>query len=181
MTVRIYTRTGDGGETGLIGGRRVRKNVLRVEAYGALDELNACVGLAVAAVTDADTVELLTGIQRHLFALSARVADARKGEAAAEKAAFPEANVAALERAIDAAEATLSPLKSFVVPGGSEPAARLHVARTVCRRAERRLVALAEQNDVPPVFLAYLNRLSDLLFVLARAANRRADVPDIPW
>jgi cob(I)alamin adenosyltransferase len=181
MAVRIYTRTGDGGETGLLGGRRVRKSVLRVEAYGELDELNACLGLAATALTDAETVELLIRIQRQIFALSARVADARAREASAEKAAFPETNVEALERAIDAAEATLLPLKAFVLPGGSDAAARLHVARTVCRRAERRLVALAAQDDVPPVFLAYLNRLSDLLFVLARAANHRAGVPDIPW
>jgi len=180
MRVRIYTRTGDGGETGLLGGRRVRKSVLRVEAYGELDELNACLGLAVAAVTDAGTVDLLTRIQRHLFALSARVADARAGEPA-EKTAFPETNVAEIERAIDEAEETLPSLKSFVLPGGSDAAARLHLARTVCRRAERRLVALAGQGDVPAVFLAYLNRLSDLLFVLARAANLRAGVPDIPW
>jgi cob(I)alamin adenosyltransferase len=179
--VRIYTRTGDGGETGLLGGRRVRKSALRVEAYGELDELNACLGSVVVAVTDADTIDLLTRVQRHLFALSARVADVRGGEAAGEKTAFPDANVAALERAIDAAEEALPPLTSFVLPGGSEAGARLHLARTVCRRAERRLVALAAQDDVPPVFLAYLNRLSDLLFVLARAANRRAGVPDRPW
>lgn len=180
MTVRIYTRTGDGGETGLLGGRRVRKSVLRVEAYGELDELNACLGLAAAATSHEETVELLTRIQRELFALSARVADVRQGDGA-EKTAFSEANVAALERAIDEAEETLPPLKAFVLPGGSDAAARLHLARTVCRRAERRLVALAAQEDVPAVFLAYLNRLSDLLFVVARAANRRAGVPDCPW
>jgi cob(I)alamin adenosyltransferase len=180
--VRIYTRTGDAGETGLLGGRRVRKSALRVEAYGEIDELSACLGLAGAAVTDTGTVSLLTQVQRDLFALSARVADVRKGEEAASgKTTFSEDRVTALERAIDLAEEALPPLQTFVIPGGSDAGARLHLARTVCRRAERRLVALAAQEDVPPVFLAYLNRLSDLLFVLARAANRRAGVPEIPW
>jgi len=180
--VRIYTRTGDAGETGLLGGRRVRKSALRVEAYGEIDELSACLGLAGAAITDAGTASLLTQVQRDLFALSARVADVRKGdEAASGKTAFPDTRVTALERAIDLAEETLPPLQAFVIPGGSEAGARLHLTRTVCRRAERRLVALATQEDVPPVFLAYLNRLSDLLFVLARAANRRAGAPEIAW
>jgi cob(I)alamin adenosyltransferase len=180
--VRIYTRTGDGGETALLGGQRVRKSALRVEAYGELDELNACLGLAVAAGADAQTAKLLVEIQRHLFALSARVADAREaGATPPEKTTFPEAHVAMLEGAIDQAEAVLPPLKTFVIPGGTELAARLHLARTVCRRAERRLVALAAQDNVPSIFLAYLNRLSDLLFVLARAANHRAGVAETPW
>lgn len=180
--MRIYTRTGDGGETALLGGRRVRKSALRVEAYGELDELNACLGLAVSALADAPTANLLTEIQRHLFALSARVADAREdGETPPEKIAFPEGHVTMLERAIDAAEDSLPPLRMFVIPGGSEAGARLHLARTVCRRAERRLVALAAQEDIPPVFLAYLNRLSDLLFVLARAANHQAGAAERPW
>ena len=182
MAVRIYTRTGDGGETGLFGGRRVRKSVLRVEAYGELDELNASLGLAAVGLADSDTASLLHEVQRHLFALSARVADVREGkEAASGKTSFPEAYVTALERAIDHAEEALPPLKAFVIPGGSEAGARLHLARTVCRRAERRVVALAAQEDIPPIFLAYLNRLSDLLFVMARAANHRAGAPEVPW
>lgn len=180
--MRIYTRTGDSGETALFGGQRVRKSALRVEAYGELDELNACLGLAVAARADAPTANLLIEIQRHLFALSARIADAREGaETPTEKTAFPEAHVTILERAIDLAEEALPPLRTFVIPGGAELAARLHLARTVCRRAERRLVALAAKEHVPSVFLAYLNRLSDLLFVLARAANHQAGVPETPW
>lgn len=180
--MRIYTRTGDSGETALFGGQRVSKSALRVEAYGELDELNACLGLAVAARADAPTANLLIEIQRHLFALSARIADAREAaETPAEKTAFPEAHVAMLERAIDLAEEALPPLRTFVIPGGTELAARLHLARTVCRRAERRLVALASKENVPSVFLAYLNRLSDLLFVLARAANHQAGVPETPW
>ncbi len=180
--MRIYTRTGDSGDTALLGGQRVRKSALRVEAYGELDELNACLGLAVAAGPDDPAARLVIEIQRHLFALSARVADAREAAGApTEKTAFSEGHVTTLEGAIDRAEAALPPLRTFVLPGGTEFAARLHVARTVCRRAERRLVALAAQEHVPSVFLAYLNRLSDLLFVLARAANHRAGVPETPW
>lgn len=180
--MRIYTRTGDAGETALLGGRRVRKSALRVEAYGELDELNACLGLAIAALSEPSTIDLLTEIQRRLFALSARVADAReRGETPSEKATFSEAYITSLEGAIDLAEEALPPLKAFVIPGGTEAGARLHLARTVCRRAERRLVALAAQEDVPPVFLAYLNRLSDLLFVLARAANHQGGVPERRW
>jgi cob(I)alamin adenosyltransferase len=182
LRVKIYTRTGDAGETGLLGGARVRKSVLRVEAYGEIDELNASLGLAAVCLGDPGTAALVTRIQRDLFALSARVADVRSGGAAAsDKTAFPEEQVTALERAIDAAEEGLPALKTFLLPGGGEAGARLHLARTVCRRAERRLVALAAQEAVPPVFLAYLNRLSDLLFVLARSANARAGVPEVAW
>jgi cob(I)alamin adenosyltransferase len=180
--VKIYTRTGDAGETGLLGGARVRKSVLRVEAYGDLDELNACLGLAGVCLGDAEAVGLVGRIQRELFALSARLADVRAvGAAASDKTAFPAEHVTGLERAIDAAEEALPALQTFLLPGGSEAGARLHLARTVCRRAERRLVALAAQEEVPPVFLAYLNRLSDLLFVLARSANARAGVPEVAW
>ena len=180
--MKIYTRTGDAGETGLLGGVRVRKSVLRVEAYGDIDELNACLGLAGVCLGDAETVGLVRRIQRELFALSARLADVRAANApASDKTAFPAEHVTGLERAIDAAEGVLPALQAFLLPGGSEAGARLHLARTVCRRAERRLVALAAQEEVPPVFLAYLNRLSDLLFVLARSANARAGVPEGVW
>ena len=180
--MRIYTRTGDQGETSLRGGQRVRKSLLRVETYGAIDELSACLGVACVAPADVETAGLLVQIQRDLFALGAQVADARGGETPPpEKMTFPQAKVTALERAIDRAEATLPPLKSFLLQGGCEAGARFHFARTVCRRAERRLVALAEQEPVLPVFLAYLNRLSDLLFVLARLVNHRAGHAEIPW
>jgi cob(I)alamin adenosyltransferase len=182
LRVKIYTRTGDAGETGLLGGARVRKSALRVEAYGEIDELNACLGLAAVCLGDTGTADLVTRIQRDLFALSARIADVRAGGAAApDKTVFPEEQVTALEAAIDAAEEALPTLKTFLLPGGGEAGARLHLARTVCRRAERRLVALAAQEEVPPVFLAYLNRLSDLLFVLARSANARAGIPEVAW
>jgi cob(I)alamin adenosyltransferase len=180
--VKIYTRTGDTGETGLLGGARVRKNTLRVEAYGAVDEVNACLGLVCAAVPDPEVRQLLLGIQRDLFALGAQLADVRKDKTKkTEKATLPEGRVAALEVAIDRIEEKLTPLKTFILPGGCEMGARLHLARTVCRRAERRIAALAEKEDVPPVILAYANRLSDLLFVLARRVNARAGTEEVAW
>jgi len=180
--VKIYTRTGDKGETGLLGAARVRKNALRVEAYGAADEVNACLGLVSAVVTDPEVRDLLLGIQRDLFALGAQLADVRKDKTKKmEKAALPEGRVAALEEAIDRIEEKLAPLKTFILPGGCEAGARLHLARTVCRRAERRIAALAESEDVPPIILVYANRLSDLLFVLARLVNARAATEEVAW
>ncbi len=180
--VKIYTRTGDKGETGLLGAARVRKNALRVEAYGAADEVNACLGLVSAVVTDPEVRDLLLGIQRDLFALGAQLADVRKDTTKKmEKAALPEGRVAALEEAIDRIEEKLAPLKTFILPGGCEAGARLHLARTVCRRAERRIAALAETEDVPPIILVYANRLSDLLFVLARLVNARAATEEVAW
>jgi cob(I)alamin adenosyltransferase len=180
--VKIYTRTGDAGETGLLGEGRVRKDALRIEACGAIDELNAAVGTAEAALRDADLRELLHGIQRKLFAMGAQVGDVRTNRGAApEKMRLGPEDISLLERAIDTIEAELPPLSSFLLPGGCEAGARLHLARTVCRRAERRVVTLAERESVAPVILAYLNRLSDFLFVAARVANRRAGVPELPW
>ena len=180
--MKIYTKTGDRGETGLLGAGRVRKNTLRVEAYGEVDELNACLGLACVALGDPGLLELLVDIQRDLFAVGAQLADVRRDRSReAEKAAFPEEKVVKLEQAIDQAEAELPPLKTFILPGGCEAGARLHLARTVCRRAERRIAALAEREDAPPVILAYVNRLSDLLFVLARLVNHRAGTEEIAW
>lgn len=180
--MKIYTRAGDAGETGLLGGRRVRKSIRRVAAYGEVDELSASLGLVRAALADADLAAILVEVQRDLFALGAQIADVRpEAVQRAEKAVFPEGKVTAIERAIDRAEAELLPLRQFLLPGGCEAGARLHLARTVCRRAERRVVALAEQEEVPSAILAYMNRLSDLLFVLARLANQRAGSADIPW
>ena len=180
--MKIYTRTGDTGETGLRGGVRVRKNVLRVEAYGTVDELSAALGMVCAALPGPDLTGLLRGIQQDLFVLGAQLADTRGAEAqATDRAAVPEARVAELEREIDQAQDALPPLRSFVFPGGCEVGARLHLARTICRRAERRLAALAEAEPVAPVVLAYVNRLSDLLFVLARLANHRARVQELTW
>lgn len=180
--MKIYTRTGDGGETGLLGATRLRKNAPRVEGYGAVDELNACLGFACAALTDPDLSSLLGSVQRDLLAVGSQLADLRteKGRPAA-KAALPPGRVAELEQAIDRFEAELPPLKTFILPGGCEAGARLHLARTVCRRAERRIAALAEREPVPPIILAYTNRLSDLLFVLARLVNHRAGAKEIAW
>jgi cob(I)alamin adenosyltransferase len=180
--VRIYTRTGDRGRTGLLDGSRVAKDHGRVDAYGAVDELQATLGLARVEAGSGPLGDLLGRIQRELFAVGAQLADpkARVGARKA-KARLDPALVAALERAIDTHESALPPLTTFVLPGGSRAGALLHLGRTVCRRAERRVVALARRHSVDPVVIAYLNRLSDLLFVLARHANRAAGAPEDPW
>jgi cob(I)alamin adenosyltransferase len=179
--VKIYTRTGDAGETGLFDGRRVPKSDLRVEAYGEVDELNATIGLVLAEPLDDDIAETLRTIQRDLFAIGGRLADpGRMIAVRVEKVGLSTAKVARLEGWIDSYESTLSPLRRFILPGGTRPASLLHVARTVCRRAERRIVLLGREG-VEPEVLAYVNRLSDLLFVLARLANARAGIADIEW
>ncbi len=177
--MKIYTRTGDQGETGLFGGPRVRKDVPRIEAYGTIDELNAVLGLARAAAPPPEVDAVLLRVQHELFVLGAELATPAPGHAAVP--AIAQANVAALEAEIDRFEAVLPPLKEFILPAGSPAAAHLHLARTVCRRAERRAVSLAVAEPVSPVVLQYLNRLSDLLFVLARAANHAVGQPDVPW
>ena len=182
--MRIYTRTGDAGDTGLFGGGRVGKDHPRVEAYGEVDELNAVVGLARAIELMPRIDEVLVPIQRDLFGLGALLAtpDREKMEKQLRKARIDDDRIAQLERAIDAAETELEPLTSFILPGGTPKAAALHVARTVCRRAERRVVALSETEEgIPPLVVIYLNRLSDLLFVLARLANRRAGAGEVTW
>lgn len=176
---RIYTRTGDRGETGLIGGGRVPKDHLRVEAYGAVDELNAHLGIVRAHVADSELGPLLDEIQHRLFDLGAELA-APAGAAAAAPS-IGDAAIEGLERAIDTYQAGLPPLREFILPGGALPAAEVHVARTVCRRAERRLVTLARRETVRPDLVRYLNRLSDLLFVLARVVNQRAGRSDVAW
>jgi cob(I)alamin adenosyltransferase len=179
--VKIYTRTGDSGDTALLGGTRVPKDSLRVAAYGDVDELNALLGVALAEGVDADA-ELLRAIQRDLFALGARLADPTAAVASRrEKAALTAQDVARLEGAIDAHEGGLPPLTAFILPGGSRAGALLHLARTVCRRAERAMVALHRAEPLDPVLLAYVNRLSDLLFVLARAANHGQGSPEERW
>lgn len=182
--MRIYTKTGDHGETALMGGARVSKDHIRVQAYGEVDETNAAIGLArTTAPTDfADA--LLVAIQRDLFTIGGRLATPepdRLQEGQREKVAVPAERIAALERAIDEADAELPPLKAFVLPGGTPKAAALHLARTVSRRAERAVVGLSHVEAVPAEVLLYLNRLSDLLFTLARLANHRAGTPDVTW
>lgn len=180
--MKIYTRTGDSGQTGLLGVGRVRKNAARVEAYGGVDELNASLGFACAAVTDHELLDLLASVQRDLFAVGAQLADVRKDKGKdVGKETLPVQRVTDLERASDRFEEELPPLKRFILPGGCEAGARLHLARTVCRRAERRIVALAAEEEVPALILAYVNRLSDLLFVLARLVNHRAGAGEIAW
>ncbi len=181
--MKIYTKTGDAGETGLLGGGRVPKDHGRVAAYGDVDETNAAIGVARAVEPRDFETPLLESIQRDLFAIGGQLAapDPAKVAKALAKAAIDGARVAALERAIDAAEAGLPPLESFILPAGSPKAAALHLARTVCRRAERSVVALSHSDPVPPVIVQYLNRLSDLLFTLARRANAQAGQGDVAW
>jgi cob(I)alamin adenosyltransferase len=180
--VKVYTRTGDAGQTGLVGGTRVGKDHPRVVAYGEVDELNAVLGLVRAEAPEAAHDGLLREIQRDLFAIGAQLADpqARIGERRA-KAAVTAAQVERLEQAIDTHEAGLPPLRAFVLPGGTRLGAWLHLARTVCRRAERSVVALAGQADVDPQVVVYVNRLSDLLFVLARHVNHLQGIAEDPW
>jgi len=180
--MKIYTKTGDRGETGLIGGSRVLKSALRVEAYGEVDELNAVLGYIVAKLPGAALRETLVEIQRDLFAIGAQLADPKgQLDRRAEKAVLHDGRVSDLEVLIDRLDAGLPPLRAFILPGGTEAGALLHLARAVCRRAERRMVALAQEAALPPVLLAYLNRLSDLLFVLARTVNREAKIEEISW
>ena len=179
--MRIYTRAGDRGDTGLLDGRRVPKADPRVEACGAIDELNAAIGLAMAAGIDADLSEMASAVQRDLLAFGGRIADPTMTIASRKpKAALGETDVRRLEAWIDQLETELTPLHRFVVPGGAPAGAQLHLARTVCRRAERRIVAL-KPDGVEPVLLAYINRLSDLLFVMARVVNRRAGEIESEW
>jgi cob(I)alamin adenosyltransferase len=181
--MKIYTRTGDSGDTGLFGGGRTAKSDPRVEAYGDVDELNAVLGLARASEMMPRIDEVLVPIQRDLFAIGALLAtpDREKMRQHLDKARIDEVRIAELERAIDDGDAELEPLKAFIMPGGTPKAAALHVARTVCRRAERRVVALRASTEVPDVVIVYLNRLSDLLFTLARVANRRAGAGEVTW
>jgi cob(I)alamin adenosyltransferase len=185
--MKIYTRTGDRGETALFGGGRVPKHDPRVEAYGEVDELNAAVGLALVAVEragGAETAARLLAVQEDLFAIGAHLATpaaVEGGRGSAHLPPLPRARIAEMETWIDTADERLEPLRSFILPGGSDAAAHLHLARTVCRRAERRVTALAVVAPVPEHAVVYLNRLSDLLFTLARLANRDAGRADVPW
>jgi cob(I)alamin adenosyltransferase len=180
--MKIYTRTGDAGKTGLLGGDRVPKDHPRVASYGDVDELNAVLGLVRAQSPEPATAKLLVQIQRDLFALGAQLADPTARVAAKKaKAAVDEKSVKRLEREIDAREKELPALTAFILPGGSETGALLHLARTVCRRAERSVVALTRQESVDPRVVVYLNRLSDLLFVLARFENHRLEKPEEVW
>lgn len=181
---KIYTRTGDAGETSLLGGGRVRKDHLRIEAVGAIDETNAAVGivrmeLVRGGVAPAEMDEVLAGVQHRLFDLGAEVAAPRPLKQ--NLGWLRREDIAVLEAAIDRFETALAPLRAFILPGGCAAAAQLHLARCVCRRAERRLVQLAATAPLRGEIVGYLNRLSDLLFVFARAANQANRVPDTLW
>jgi cob(I)alamin adenosyltransferase len=181
--MRIYTRTGDEGNTGLFGGGRVPKDHPRVSAYGDVDELNSTLGVVRAAAAEGFFDQLLESIQRDLFSIGGHLAtpDPERVQKALEKASLSSARVKEFEQIMDEAEKTLPPLRAFVLPAGSPTAVALHLARTVCRRAERSVVHLAHNEAVPDLFLVYLNRLSDLLFTLARLANLRDGVSDATW
>jgi cob(I)alamin adenosyltransferase len=179
--VRIYTGTGDQGTTGLFGGARVEKDDARVEAYGAVDELNACLGVAAAHLQDGSLTNSLAAIQSDLFTLGAELGCVPGKEDRLGLSLIGEADSHKLEALIDELETGLEPLKTFILPGGSEAAAFLHQARTVCRRAERRVVSAGRLTPIRAEILVYLNRLSDLLFVLAREANRLVARGERAW
>jgi cob(I)alamin adenosyltransferase len=178
--MKIYTKTGDKGDTALFGGQRVPKDDLRVEAYGTVDELNSVLGIVLADNNENGIEMVLRPVQMHLFALGAELAtpDPKK---ASDIPHIRREDTAHLEGLIDSLGTDLPPLRNFIVPGGTPAAARIHFARTVCRRAERTVVRLSHRESVGEEILAYLNRLSDLLFVLARHVNARAGVQEVPW
>jgi cob(I)alamin adenosyltransferase len=181
--MKIYTKTGDSGETALFGAGRVSKASLRVESYGDVDELNAAVGWAITQVVDPTIRERLERVQHDLFTLGSELSTppANEGRRRPEIPDLPEDRVGEMEQWMDEADMELPELKAFVLPGGSTGAAALHICRTVCRRAERSSVALSNEEDVAPLVVVYLNRLSDLLFTLARLENHRAGVGDVEW
>ena len=181
--MKIYTKTGDTGDTGLFGGGRVPKDDPRVEAYGDVDELNATLGMARAVEPMPRVDDVLVPIQRDLFSIGALLAtpDLEKMHNHLAKANIDDQRIKGLEHAIDECDNELEPLRAFIIPGGSRKGAVLHVARTVCRRAERRVVRLQREVEIPSLVVIYLNRLSDLLFVLARVANVRTGAGEVTW
>jgi cob(I)alamin adenosyltransferase len=183
QALKIYTKTGDEGDTALFGGGRVPKDHPRVAAYGDVDELNSALGVVRATSPTGFYDALLEAVQRDLFSIGGHLAtpDPARVAKALEKADLSPERVIEFERVMDDAEQELAPLRSFVLPAGTPKSAGLHLARTVCRRAERSVVHLAHNNEVPPLFIVYLNRLSDLLFTLARVANHREGVQDVTW
>jgi cob(I)alamin adenosyltransferase len=178
---KVYTRTGDDGTTGLGGGQRVPKDSLRIEAYGTVDELNSHIGAAVASGVNEALRGPLASIQNELFHLGSDLCILEEDKAKRPAPRIEERHVRALEDLMDRLSEELPPLENFILPGGSPSAAQLHVARTVCRRAERRVLALSRQEAVGAFTITYLNRLSDALFVMARHENKRRGVPDVLW
>lgn len=181
MATRIYTKTGDDGTTALFGGQRVGKDDLRIQSYGTVDELNAVVGLALTAEMSDELRAQLLAVSSELFTLGADLATPLDPPPVYAIPRIQVEHIEHLERLIDAHDAVLEQLKQFILPGGSVAAAHLHLARTVCRRAERLVVALARHEDLGPNVVTYLNRLSDYLFTAARRANHDLGLPDVPW
>jgi|SRR5690554_6925710 cob(I)alamin adenosyltransferase len=178
---KIYTKTGDDGTTGLVGGTRVKKFDARLEAYGTIDELNAAVGV-IRSCDIPDTISsVLIEIQNRLFNIGSRLASDKKGDKITEKLSITEAHIAFLEKAIDEMDKDLPKLRQFILPGGDLASAYCHVARTVCRRAERRILAFADSGTIQPEIVKYINRLSDFLFVLARKMAAISGVHEEPW
>lgn len=178
---RVYTRTGDAGDTGLGGGQRVPKDSLRIETFGTVDELNSYLGVAIASCPDAEIKGHLEAMQHRLFDLGGDLCVLEEDKAKFKMPAFPKDEVDLLEKLMDKAQEELTPLEEFILPGGTACSAHLQVARCICRRAERLAVALAREEKVSPAVVPYLNRLSDALFVLARLANKRAGTGDVLW
>lgn len=182
--MKIYTRTGDSGSTGLFGGDRVAKDHPRLSAYGSVDEVNSVIGFALSLLPadtaqTADLRDLLAKVQQDMFVLGADLATPEGARPVVPRVS--DEHITELERAIDGLEAELTPLQNFIIPGGHSAGAALHVARTVCRRAERAVVTLAKEENVDTLVIKYLNRLSDLLFVAARWVNSRMNVPEVAW
>ncbi len=181
--MKIYTKTGDDGSTGLIGGSRVRKSDPRIEVYGTVDELNASIGLAAVSAAESPILSMLRAVQNDLFVVGSHLAtpDHEPPSKTNWLPPIDEQLISRLELQIDSAEAQLPPLRNFILPGGAELSARLHLARTICRRAERLAVDFSLNRPLSPIIITYLNRLSDWLFVHARLANHMAGVADVPW
>jgi cob(I)alamin adenosyltransferase len=178
---KVYTRRGDDGTTSLGGGQRVDKCAARVEAFGTVDELNAQIGNAIANGLDPQHSRILREVQNELFHLGADLCTPEDAQQRSSGPRVEQKHIDVLESVIDELNAELGPLENFILPGGAAGAARLHIARTVCRRAERATVALSREEQVGPHTVQYLNRLSDALFVMARSENQRRDVPDVHW
>ncbi len=179
--MKIYTRTGDKGDTGLLGGARVPKDHIRIEAYGTIDELNSHIGM-LRDLGAFDQSDLLLAVQDRLFTIGSRLASASEDEADRFKVPhLAEADITALEAAMDAMDKELPEMRNFILPGGHPAVSQAHICRTVCRRAERNLVKLMHQEVLPEILVRYLNRLSDLLFVLARWLGKRTGAAEIPW
>ncbi len=178
---KIYTKTGDDGTTGLVGGTRVKKYDPRLEAYGTVDELNTHLGLLCSYDLEDEIKQLLIEIQNKLFNIGSRLASDEKGDNYTKELSIKEENIIRLEKAIDEFEVGLPPLNNFILPGGGVVASQCHIARTVCRRAERRILEFSEQGPVQPETIKYINRLSDFLFVLARKVSNEQGVEETPW